>query len=712
VLRTLAAAAELAHATREHTLALVLAGLQARAGCGSLPLRQRDLAGTFAALAPPGAPAPPTAVLRACVAALAVPAARRWGEGARPDAVSTWYEAAVGALAGGQRGRRGVYFTPPELVQLLVRSAGRALLDLLGEPAGLGSPRVVAIDLALGTGAFLECCLLSRPAGVPPARLVGLELCPVALQLARAALDRAAGDGGAQAALRCVDALADDAFPEEVLGPKDIPVVLGNPPWRGHSRNRLEGRRLGTHLEDYQQVGGRPLGERNPRWLQDDYVKFFRLAHAIAASRPRAVVALVTNHAYLDNPTFRGMRESLLADFDHLYALDLRGNRLRTGGRRSPPDGNLFPISQGVAATLLVRGGAPPPVRQAGTLHGTREAKLGRLAGRTLQALTPTAIQAAPPGFELTDRRPRHRSRFERGACVTEVFALHGPGVVTSRDALVVARTRRELQERLALLRDPAVSTRTVRARCGGVADTRAWSLADARRTLQALPAPPPLTRYLYRPLDRQWACLHPALVERSRRQVMQHLRGRDALALIAMRQVAQEGVPYSHVLVTDCPVDNRACYSNRGMVSVFPLLLHPGTASQRDALAPAFLERCSAAVGHPVQPLEVFDYVYGLLHAPGYRDAFVDCLALAFPRLPPPASAASFASLRGAGERLRRLHLGQVTPEPAAAGAPLAPLGGYTPEQILDRAARPGRARRILAETHAIAEGLRELPI
>ena len=172
----------------------------------------------------------------------------------------------------------------------------------------------------------------------------------------------------------------------EIKRVKEIMVVLGNPPYSGHSANRswatANGRReltfIGRLIQDYQSVDGQPLGERNPKWLQDDYVKFIRWGTWRIEQTGCGILALITNHGYLDNPTFRGMRQSLMEAFDEIYALDLHGNAKK---KETAPDGskdeNVFDIQQGVAIGIFVkRPGAkknkPATVRHA-HLFGPRE---------------------------------------------------------------------------------------------------------------------------------------------------------------------------------------------------------------------------------------------------------------------------------------------------------------------------------------------------
>lgn len=133
-------------------------------------------------------------------------------------------------------------------------------------------------------------------------------------------------------------------------------VVLGNPSYSGHSCN--QGDWIRTLIDTYKQVDGKPLGEKNPKWLQDDYVKFLRFAQWKIEQAGRGIVGMITNHSWLDNPTFRGMRQSLMRAFDHIYVLDLHGNSLK---RETCPDGskdeNVFDIRQGVAIAFLVKKG-------------------------------------------------------------------------------------------------------------------------------------------------------------------------------------------------------------------------------------------------------------------------------------------------------------------------------------------------------------------
>jgi predicted helicase len=62
---------------------------------------------------------------------------------------------------------------------------------------------------------------------------------------------------------------------------------------------------------------------------------------------------------------------------------------------------------------------------------------------------------------------------------------------------------------------------------------------------------------------------------------------------------------------------------------------------------------------------VKVFDYIYGVLHSPDYRETFAEFLKIDFPHIPYPANPEVFKHVSEKGEALRRLHL----MEPAAIG-------------------------------------------
>ena len=85
-------------------------------------------------------------------------------------------------------------------------------------------------------------------------------------------------------------------------------------------------------------------------------LKFIRFGQHRIQQSGAGILAFITNHSYLDNPTFRGMRQQLMDTFTDIYLLDLHGNALK---KESAPDGsvdsNVFDIQPGVAIAIFVK---------------------------------------------------------------------------------------------------------------------------------------------------------------------------------------------------------------------------------------------------------------------------------------------------------------------------------------------------------------------
>ncbi len=143
--------------------------------------------------------------------------------------------------------------------------------------------------------------------------------------------------------------LAEEANDADVIK-KDTPVmiVIGNPPYSGESSNK--GKWIEHLLDDYKQepTGGK-LQERNPKAINDDYVKFMKYAQNLIEKNNEGILAFINPHGFLDNPTFRGMRYNLLQTYDKIYIVDLHGNsKKKETCPDGSPDNNVFDIMQGV----------------------------------------------------------------------------------------------------------------------------------------------------------------------------------------------------------------------------------------------------------------------------------------------------------------------------------------------------------------------------
>lgn len=473
---------------------------------------------------------------------------------------------------------------------------------------------------------------------------------------------------------------------------RDLPimVILGNPPYSGHSENK--GDWIRGLLRDYYFVDGEPLGEKNPKWLQDDYVKFIRYAQHRIQQTGAGILAFVTNHGYLDNPTFRGMRQQLMQTFSEIYVLDLHGNAKK---KETCPDGskdeNVFDIMQGVSIGIFVKlpdAAAPAPVRHA-HLWGVRERKYGWLFEYDITGTDWTEIEPDRPFYLFTPQDTRRLQEYQGYPSIVDILPVNSVGIVTARDALTIAWSREEIWQRV---QDFAgLAPEEARQRYSLGRDARDWKVHLAQADVAADgPDPDRVRPILYRPFDRRYTYYtgrSRGFLCMPRPEVMQHLLGEGHLALHLCRQVV--GGEWRHVLVTDtipddCYVSNRtrergyalplyvareaehgplfaskACGSSGSAASPRVPNLSPGfVASLAERLGLRFVSDGRGDLGETFGPEDVFDYIYGVLHSPTYRSRYAEFLKIDFPRIPLPRDRALFIGVAERGRRLVALHL------------------------------------------------------
>ena len=425
------------------------------------------------------------------------------------DPVVHFYEDFLAAYDPKLREVRGVYYTPEPVVSYIVRSVDHLLRDRFGLADGLAdtatvtverpggepetSPRVLILDPAAGTGTFLREAIATIRATIETKglggawpdyvrdhllpRLFGFELLmapyaichlKLALEIGGTAADFTLPEGERlrvfltntleepherTGALFAHEIVREAADADDVKRTKPVMVVLGNPPYSGHSANKGEwiqgiasryGMASRTKTGNYFQIDGQPLGEMNPKWLNDDYVKFIRFAQWRIERTGEGVLGFITNHSYLDSPTFRGMRQSLMATFDEIYLLDLHGNAKK---KEHAPDGgrdeNVFDIQQGVAIGLFVKHtkatSKPARVFHA-DLWGEREAgphggKYGWLAANDIATTRWAELSPKPPLYLFVPRNEALAEEYEAGWKLTVVFPVHsvGTGIVMEK---------------------------------------------------------------------------------------------------------------------------------------------------------------------------------------------------------------------------------------------------------------------------------------
>ena len=668
----------------------------------------------------------------------------------RKDPFLHFYETFLGAYNPKLRKSRGVYYTPEPVVNFIVRAVDDILQTEFGIKDGLADTgktvievdavpstdqrkkgkmekhekkvhKVQILDPATGTGTFLAAIVQQiyekkfanqqgawqgyvRDHLIP--RLNGFEVLMASYAMAHTKLEMVLRDSGCElgeARLRIyltnsleeyhpdtgklfAQWLADEANDANFIK-RDTPVmvVLGNPPYSGESANK--GKWITDLLKEYkQEPGGGKLQEKNSKWLNDDYVKFIRYGQHYIDRTGEGVLAYISNHSFLDNPTFRGMRWSLLHSFDKIYILDLHGNsKKKETAPDGSPDKNVFDIQQGVSINIFIKTAKKKDGALAKVFHrdlyGKRDNKYQFLGEHNLEESNFQELHPQAPQYFFVPMDYGLQAEYEKGFSVTDMFPTNSAGIVTARDRFTIYHRPQELKTAISRFR--SMDDEIAREKFSLGRDVQDWKVALARKDIEqnifannndtAVPIDyrPFDTRYTYYTgTSRGFHC-------RPRGEVMGHFLRGDNIGLTLCRQFkASEN--YYHSFITKNIFESSLVSNKTSEIGYgFPLYLYPdtkqsdidGNEQRKPNLAPdivqtiaenlglRFTPEAEAAVG-TFAPIDLLDYIYAVLHSPAYRERYKEFLKIDFPRVPYPTEKKQFHQLVKLGGELRALHL------------------------------------------------------
>ncbi|MEE2786258.1 MAG: type ISP restriction/modification enzyme [Myxococcota bacterium] len=648
------------------------------------------------------------------------------------DPTMHFYPCFLDAYAPEQRASRGVYYTPDVVVEHMVARIHAQMIDTLGLPLGLAdtttwadyaqsrkielpadvdgaAPVVNLMDPATGTGTFLvhvirlihrvmmgqwgdESDEIKRRrwrdywAGTGPwaghgltHRLAGIEIMPVPYFVCRLRLASLLGTLTHGAVdLRPFDLRLANALDHSPTIPPSSPitVILGNPPFSIHSGSLTANAR--ALVEPFKSVGGTRIREKGAlqleRNLNDDYVKFWGLALQWMRCAPCAVSCFITNRAFMDNPTLRGVRDQMLTQATHVSILDLRGDVKR---RVEQPDGqsdeNIFPIQQGVAITSLIRDGRETTRAKVtlASIEGARTDKLTALADPASQCAG-QPLDISGPLFAFVKHDPDVVAEYAHFIELTDLMPHYSNGIVTARDRLVIHRHRDALLHRMHSFTQ-AHDRHEHLATTLGVRPKLGWDMRDAQsRVGAALHAGEDwIFPVLYRPFDRLSIFYHPSVIQTASSMSWQMCLPGN-YSLLVPRRV--HGEDYRHVMVTQY-MSEAICLSTRTSVNgnCFPLWYEPdaknhvlaarngrpGLGSTKTRHANLDLSRVPKSLKFMRRlPAEtVFFAISAILHSANYRHRYGALLSLGFPRVPIPKCEGLLTQLALIGRRLPHLY-------------------------------------------------------
>ncbi len=481
-------------------------------------------------------------------------------------------------------------------------------------------------------------------------------------------------------------ALALETEQANILKQKNsITVVIGNPPYAGHSFNKgqwiydLLRKKLVDGADSYFKVDGVDLGERNPKWLNDDYVKFIRYSQYRLASADIGIHGFITNHRYLDNPTFRGMRQSLLKSFTCSHIVNLHGNSLN---RETCPDGsideNVFDIQQGVGIGTFIK---KANLEYKGNVYytdlwGYRPTKFDWLINNEIKTINNASLNPQKPLYEFSIKENFNKKEYERQRLITEIYPVNSVGVLTHRDHFAWDIDENILKKKIKELCSKNISDDQIK---------NTYSLdnkiLERRPDLKIEELLKSIKIGNYRALDKRYIIYHRQIIDRGRWNVVENLIRGENLALIAQRQTY--GLDFYHIFCTNI-ISDLNYISNLGGGTVFPLYLYPvegelnftkgtwpaGKNGRTPNLDPKFVEQFAKNISlefvsdgkgnlkKTFGPEDIFNYIYAVFHSPTYRSRYAEFLKIDFPRVPITSDTDLFKKLCGLGGKVVSLHL------------------------------------------------------
>jgi len=648
-------------------------------------------------------------------------------EGKGQDPIVHFYETFLTAYDPSIREKRGVYYTPEPVVRYIVRSVNELLKTHFDMPDGLASKNVTLLDPAAGTLTFpAEAVKLAvkeftekygsggrnnfiRNQVLENFFAFELMMAPYAIgHLKMSFLLEELGyklndeerfklyltntlemDELEQISIPGLSSLSEEShLAGKIKKEQPVLVILGNPPYSGISANVNEWteKLLKQNIDgaqSYYEVDGKTLGEKNPKWLQDDYVKFLRFAQWKIQKAGFGVVGMITNHSYLDNPTFRGMRQSLMKTFNEIYILDLHGNSLK---KETAPDGgkdeNVFDIRQGTAIAIFVKQKEKSDCKvYHAELFGKRQSKYDWLDAHQLEIKNYQLLKPESPWYFFIPRNTQNIKYYLKWKQINEIFPVNGVGITTARDNFVIDFRKEALLNKIRLFKNSKFSDNEL-YQFFHINKKIGWNIRKAWNMLQDIPDNELenfIFDFIYRPFDHRYIFWHDSLVWRTVKQIMSHIL-KENLSITTVRQV-KSGETWQHSLVSDkliesCYISNKTseiCYAfplylynehtpKKSRTQYMMMLFEPeteyGNSNKEPNIDKKIYQTLNQNYGHELTPEEILYYIYAVFYSNIYREKYAEFLKIDFPRVPFTTDYKVFSKMAALGNELVDLHL------------------------------------------------------
>ncbi|ELF1484366.1 DNA methyltransferase [Campylobacter jejuni] len=382
--------------------------------------------------------------------------------------------------------------------------------------------------------------------------------------------------------------------------------------------------------------------EKNPKVMLDDYVKFIRFAQSKIDSQESGIFAFISNNSFLDNPTFRGMRYSLMQSFDKIYILNLHGD---TRKKEKAPDGskddNVFDIMQGVSINIFIKQNSKAKNTNIyyHDLYGKRKDKYEFLYENDLNSIKWTLVKNNEPFYLFLPQNNDLLEEYNKGISVKDIFMLSSVGIASSKDAILISTNNKKLEQQV----------------------YNFYNEFDKKY----------IKEIAYKPFDTQKIYYDIKKVERPRIDIMEHFLGYENIGLIYDRGTNLKEI--SNLFISSKVIGKHLVGANS---YVSPLYLYPTTRSKKflkkenpnfneenftskiENFKESFRTFIDELYKEKFSPEDILGYIYAVLFHKIYREKYLDFLKIDFPKIPFTKDKNTFKNLSKLGLKLVNLHL------------------------------------------------------
>ena len=464
------------------------------------------------------------------------------------------------------------------------------------------------------------------------------------------------------------DWLSEEArYAGMIKSEKPIMVVLGNPPYSVSSCNKNK------YITDLISIYKANLNEKKIN-LDDDYIKFIRMGESFIEKNNEGILAYISNNSFLDGVTHRQMRKHLLHTFDKIYIINLHGDSNKheccNDGSK---DENIFDIQQGVSINLFIKTGKKQNGEFAKVyykdLFGLRKIKYSYLNANSLNQIEFQELAPVAPYYFFVPKNFNNEAEYNLWIKIIDIFNEYNSGIQTKNDVFTIKFTSNEIARTINDLEQLSVDELKEEY---SIKDSAGWTVKNAKDDI--LRGNGKICPIYYRVFDTRYTYFtdkSSGFLGRPRYSIMTHLEN-GTLGLSFTRSIpANQNFNHATIInkITDIHIIGGQSYAtplylydNSTQTSFFDRSRKPNlnmdiVRELEQKLGLTFTPEKEDTTG-TFAPIDILDYIYGVLHSNKYRNKYKEFLKIDFPRIPYPMNAEYFFKVAQLGKQLRKIHL------------------------------------------------------